>query len=90
MMCIRDSVNDAAGDVHANEPSTNGQDGHFCLSEDYPCGEEGDMVHVCHYSAKDVYQTFCVRESDSDALRFYSKDYCGRCVGGYASHGTMG
>jgi hypothetical protein len=75
---------DAAVDVHANEPSTDGQDGHFCLSEDYPCGEEGDMVHVCHYSAKDGYQTFCVRESDSDVLRFYAKDYCGRCVGGYA------
>jgi hypothetical protein len=80
---------DAAGAAHANEPSTEGNDGHFCVSEDYPCGENGDMVHVCHYSAKHGYQTFCVRESDSDVLRFYPKDYCGRCVGGYASHGTM-
>merc|ERR1712118_638176 len=28
-------------------------------------------VHVCHYSSRDGYKTFCVPESDSDALRFY-------------------
>jgi len=58
---------------------------HFCAVEDYPCGPDDDKVHVCHYSARDGYKTFCVPESDSDALRFYPKDYCGPCVGGYAS-----
>jgi len=58
---------------------------HFCVMEDYPCGSFGDKVHVCHYSARDGYKTFCVPEADSDALRFYPKDYCGPCVGGYAS-----
>ena len=42
------------------------------------------MVYVCHYSVRDGYKTFCVPEADSDALRFYPKDYCGQCVGGYA------
>jgi hypothetical protein len=60
-------------------------DGHFCASGDYPCGESGDLVHVCHYSSKDGYQTFCVPEADSDVLSFYPKDYCGRCVGGYTT-----
>jgi len=60
------------------------EEGHFCVVEDYPCGPDGDKVHVCHYSARDGYKTFCVPEPDSDALRFYPKDYCGACVGGYA------
>lgn len=59
------------------------KDGHFCVSEDYPCGESNDHVHVCHYSARDGYKTFCVPESDSDVLAFYKKDYCGPCIGGY-------
>lgn len=58
---------------------------HFCVVEDYPCGPSSDKVHVCHYSARDGYKTFCVPETDSDALRFYPKDYCGPCVGGYAT-----
>merc|ERR1712183_1021222 len=58
---------------------------HFCIVEDYPCGPNNDKVHVCHYSARDGYKTFCVPEPDSDALRFYPKDYCGPCVGGYAT-----
>merc|ERR1712194_972900 len=58
---------------------------HFCAVEDYPCGPDHDKVHVCHYSARDGYKTFCVPEPDSDVLRFYPKDYCGPCVGGYAS-----
>jgi hypothetical protein len=61
------------------------EDGHFCAPADYPCGENGDLVHVCHYSSKDGYQTFCVPEADSDVLSFYPKDYCGRCVGGYTT-----
>merc|ERR1712183_598636 len=54
---------------------------HFCVVEDYPCGPNNSKVHVCHYSARDGYKTFCVPEADSDALRFYPKDYCGACVG---------
>merc|ERR1712078_505392 len=57
------------------------EDDHFCVVEDYPCGPDSDKVHVCHYSARDGYKTFCVPEADSDTLRFYPKDYCGPCVG---------
>jgi len=66
-------------------PEENDSVDHFCVVEDYPCGAFSDKVHVCHYSARDGYKTFCVPESDSDALRFYPKDYCGPCVGGYAT-----
>jgi hypothetical protein len=66
------------------EPENDEDEEHFCVVEDYPCGPDGDKVHVCHYSARDGYKTFCVPEPDSDALRFYPKDYCGACVGGYA------
>jgi len=71
--------------VSMNEPSSDEKDGHFCVSEDYPCGDKYDHVYVCHYSARDGYKTFCVPESDSDVLAFYKKDYCGPCVGGYGS-----
>ena len=66
------------------EPDMNGDDGDgpYCLAEDFPCNG-GDMVYVCHYSTRRGYQTFCMPEGDSDVLRFYSKDYCGPCVGGY-------
>jgi len=67
------------------QPEPNDIEDHFCVIEDYPCGVENDKVHVCHYSARDGYKTFCVPEGDSDALRFYPKDYCGPCVGGYAT-----
>jgi hypothetical protein len=67
-----------------NEPSENDEDIPYCVTEDYPCeGEGSDMVHVCHYSARKGYQTFCIPESDSDILRFYPHDYCGPCEGGY-------
>jgi hypothetical protein len=69
----------------ASEPSADGKDGHFCVADDYPCGENNTQVHVCHYSARDGYKTFCVPEPDSDVLAFYPKDYCGPCVGGYAT-----
>jgi hypothetical protein len=72
----------------ASEPSVDGKDGHFCVAEDYPCGDSDGSVYVCHYSARDGYQTFCVPEADSDVLGFYPKDYCGRCVGGYGAHTT--
>jgi len=71
--------------VSTNEPSTDEKDGHFCVSEDYPCDDKDDHVYVCHYSARDGYKTFCVPESDSDVLAFYKKDYCGPCIGGYGS-----
>jgi len=63
---------------HNNEPD---DEDHFCVVEDYPCGPNNDKVNVCHYSSRDGYKTFCVPEVDSDALRFYPKDYCGPCVG---------
>lgn len=67
----------------ADKPSTDGKEGHFCVSEDYPCGDDGSRVNVCHYSARDGYKTFCVPEADSDVLAFYKKDYCGACVRGF-------
>jgi hypothetical protein len=67
-----------------NEPSEDYEDIPYCVSEDYPCeGEDSNMVYVCHYSAHEGYQTFCIPESDSDILRFYPNNYCGPCEGGY-------
>jgi len=66
--------------ITAEHPHDDNED-HFCVVEDYPCGPNNDKVHVCHYSSRDGYKTFCVPEADSDALRFYPKDYCGACVG---------
>jgi hypothetical protein len=58
---------------------------HFCSALEYPCGDKKDkLVHVCHYSSKEGYQTYCVPESDSDVLAYAPKDYCGPCVGGYS------
>lgn len=60
----------------------------YCLSEAFPCeGEEGNMVHVCHYIPRQGYQTFCVPEADTVILGFYPHDYCGPCEGGYGSVG---
>jgi hypothetical protein len=60
------------------------EDGSFyCLSDDFPCEGGNGMVHVCHYSTRKGYQTFCIPEPDSEILRFYNHDYCGPCVGGY-------
>jgi len=72
----------------ADKPSADGKDGHFCVSEDYPCGDDGSRVNVCHYSARDGYKTFCVPEADSDVLAFYKKDYCGPCVRGFGEKTT--
>jgi hypothetical protein len=69
----------------AAEPALEGEDESFyCLSEDYPCDGGDDYVHVCHYSARLGYRTFCIPEADSEVLRFYANDYCGPCVGGFA------
>ena len=57
---------------------------HFCSKANHPCGENGDMVNVCHYSAKTGYESFCVPEVDSDVVGYYPKDYCGKCEGGYS------
>jgi hypothetical protein len=58
---------------------------YYCLAKDFPCEGGEDFVHVCHYSARLGYQTFCIPESDSEVLRFYAKDYCGPCIGGFAA-----
>jgi hypothetical protein len=73
-------------DAGASQGSTDMEvlDTPYCVSEDFPCeGESSDTVFVCHYSARKGYQTFCIRETDSDILRFYPNDYCGPCTGGY-------
>jgi hypothetical protein len=68
------------------EPGVDGEDySYYCLASDFPCDGGVDFVHVCHYSSRLGYQTFCIPESDSEVLRFYAKDYCGPCVGGFAS-----
>merc|ERR1712151_389687 len=59
--------------------------GHYCSKEDHPCGLHNENVHVCHYSARDGYQTFCVPEEYSDILAYYPKDHCGPCFGGFAN-----
>jgi hypothetical protein len=56
--------------------------GHYCSKEDFPCGMENESVHVCHYSARSGYQSFCVSEEDTDMLAYYPRDYCGPCYGG--------
>lgn len=66
------------------EPNEYGEDGSsYCSAKDFPC-DDGNMVYVCHYSARLGYQTFCIPEADSEVLRFYKNDYCGPCVGGFA------
>ena len=71
-----------------HEPSSDAEDGSFyCTSDDFPC-EDGSKTHVCHYSTRRGYQTFCIPEADSEILRFYSNDYCGPCVGGYGGAET--
>jgi hypothetical protein len=70
------------------EPSSDAEDGSFyCTADDFPC-EDGSKTHVCHYSTRRGYQTFCIPEADSEILRFYSNDYCGPCVGGYGGAET--
>jgi hypothetical protein len=61
-----------------------GEVGHYyCSAADFPCADDGQSVHVCHYSSRLGYQTFCVPEPDSEVLRFYKNDYCGPCVQGF-------
>lgn len=52
-----------------------------CDASDYPCGSDGTMVKVCHYSTKDGYRTHCISQSDSSSLiGYFWKDYCGPCA----------
>jgi len=68
-----------------SEPQGDGEEYSFyCLAKDFPCEGGPDFVHVCHYSSRVGYQTFCIPEADSEVLRFYSRDYCGPCIGGFA------
>jgi hypothetical protein len=74
---------DSSQSLPVAEPDMYAVDGGFyCSAEDFPCKGAGN-VHICHYDARRGYQTFCLPESDSEVLRFYSNDYCGACVGGY-------
>jgi hypothetical protein len=78
------------GGAPASEPAMDGEDeSYYCLSEDFPCDGGNDYVHVCHYSARLGYRTFCIPEADSEVLRFYANDYCGPCVGGFAGAGAQ-
>lgn len=67
----------------AAEPNEDADDVPYCVHEDYPCtdGDEENMVYVCHYSTREGYQTFCIPETDSDIMQFYTNDYCGPCEG---------
>lgn len=82
----RDLKSDGDGSIMppVSEPDESGDDGSFyCLSADFPCEGGAGMVHVCHYSTRKGYESFCIPEADSEILRFYSQDYCGPCVGGF-------
>jgi hypothetical protein len=86
--CARRQLEGGHGDVVAdtNESTMNVIDtepvaSYYCSSDDFPCGEDETMVHVCHYSSRTGYETHCIPEPDSEILRFYSQDYCGPCVG---------
>ena len=84
--CRRRKLDSEPEDVTppVSEPDESGDDGSsYCLSEDFPCEGGAGMVHVCHYSTRKGYETFCIPEADSEILRFYSHDYCGPCVGGF-------
>jgi len=59
------------------------EEGPYCLAKDFPCDGGDNMVYTCHYSGRQGFQTFCIPENDSEILRYYAKDYCGPCVGGY-------
>jgi len=75
--CVSDLQARKLDSAPVGEPDEEGEDeGPYCAPEDYPC--EGG-VYVCHYSAKLGYRTYCVAPEDSNVLRFYSKDFCGKC-----------
>jgi len=53
---------------------------HSCEPAEHPCGDDANFVHICHYSSKLGFQTFCVPESDSDVVGYYPRDSCGPCA----------
>jgi len=66
----------------AGEPNSESEDTPYCLHDNHPCkGDEARMVHVCHYSSRSGFQTFCIPEMDSDILRFNNNHHCGPCDG---------
>ena len=74
-------MNDNDEDVAETDSATT----FYCSTMDFPCGNDENMVHVCHYSTHTGYETHCIPEADSEILRFYQKDYCGPCVGSVAA-----
>ena len=81
---VKEEAVASLSDQDLEESNAADEEEHFCSSRDYPCGDDGSHVHVCHYSTRTGFETFCVPEADSDIMGFYPKDYCGPCVGGYA------
>jgi len=75
----RETTMSHASELYESEDSGSS----YCSSKDFPCEGGAGMVHVCHYSTRKGYETFCIPEADSEILRFYSHDYCGPCVGGF-------
>jgi hypothetical protein len=84
------------------EPDMYSDDGgYYCSADDIPgraSNTNGDtatadkdemLVHFCHYDTRRGYQTFCVPKADSEVLRFYAADYCGPCIGGFASGSSV-
>ena len=55
----------------------------FCSATDFACDGGPNHVHICHYTSRIGYRTYCIPESDSEIVRFYASDYCGPCVGGF-------
>jgi len=67
-----------------NEP-TEGEkeESFFCSASDFACDGGPNHVHICHYTTRIGYRTYCIPEADSEIVRFYASDYCGPCVGGF-------
>lgn len=70
-----------SNDIQEGAAETESAPMFYCSTADFPCGDDENMVHVCHYSTHTGYETHCIPEADSEILRFYQKDYCGPCVG---------
>merc|ERR1711933_35514 len=78
----KDTIIDPKSEQNVASSEMNSE-GPYRRARDFPCEGGDNMVYACHYSGRQGYQTFCIPESDSEILRFYTKDYCGPCVGGY-------
>jgi hypothetical protein len=73
-----------------NEPTPDkvATDEFYCSSTDFGCDGGPSYVHICHYTSRIGYRTYCIPEADSDIVRFYATDYCGPCVGGFNDEET--